>query len=404
MYGFLSDANGLAEAKAVGSRWIRTSLSWSSVEPEDTSPENYNWSAFDASLANARAKGMNLLVTVESNPWWAASSGCGPINEDRLGDFAEFLQAAVERYDGDGIEDAPGSLEVHYWELYNEPDSKYCWGYYGDKYAQMLATVYPAMKAADPEVKVLLGGLAYDWFEDWPNPGHCVRRFLDDVLTAGGGDFFDLMNFHYYPLFSWESYGPGMMGKVNYLRNKLAEYGVDKPFVCTETGWHSNWVSAAPSSYEDQSRYVVKLLTWGLASEQQIVVWFTLIDPGGAYGLDDGLLDQNLNRKPSFYAYQTAVEMLGQVEYQRALAEEELGSSNLEGYKFIRFPQSASRLLWVVWANDDETHQVRVPATLVRQVDKYGSEKVLQDRDDGHEDKQVLVAVGPSPIYIEIWQ
>ena len=36
------------------------------------------------------------------------------------------------------------------------------WGNDGDKYAAMLKAVYPAIKAANPNAKVVLGGIAYE--------------------------------------------------------------------------------------------------------------------------------------------------------------------------------------------------------------------------------------------------
>ncbi len=130
----------------------------------------------------------------------------------------------AERYDGDRVNDAPGSPIITYFEMYNEPDGNSLpevrrWGHYGARYAQMLAAIYPAIKTANPNAKVLLGGIAYDGFED--KGGQFVRSFLDDVLNAGGGDYFDIMNFHAYPAFrgSWTpGKGSGLLEKANAIR------------------------------------------------------------------------------------------------------------------------------------------------------------------------------------------
>ena len=88
-----------------------------------------------------------------------------------------------------------------------------------------------AIKDANPNAQVLLGGLAYDWFTDDPeNPGPFVRSFLDDVLKNDGGQYFDIMNIHAYPAFAKEwtdTGGPGLREKVEFVRNKLQnEYGL----------------------------------------------------------------------------------------------------------------------------------------------------------------------------------
>ena len=49
------------------------------------------------------------------------------------------------------------------------------WGPYGADYAQMLCAVYPAVKAASPNARIVLGGIAYDWFQE--DGGPFVRGF-----------------------------------------------------------------------------------------------------------------------------------------------------------------------------------------------------------------------------------
>src|SRR5690606_37440919 len=113
---------------------------------------------------------------------------------------------------------------VKHWELYNEPDAGSGpegggWGFNANRYAQMLQAVYPAVKAADSEAQIVFGGLAYDNFVTGPGTGIFVRDFLDKVLDAGGGDYFDVINFHYYPFNNYrrnwtESQSSGLIGKA----------------------------------------------------------------------------------------------------------------------------------------------------------------------------------------------
>ena len=261
MYGNLTAPSaGLTHTYDARVWWVRWPMAWSAIEPTDTIPENYNFAYYDANILAAHQAGLHLIVTILSNPGWAATYANGPIDKVDIGEFAEFMGTVAERYDGDGWEDAPGSPVVDYWEFYNEPDAgdrlraEYgasYWGHFGAEYARMLCAVYPVIKAANPRAQVALGGLAYDAFED--QGGGFVREFLDDVLKAGGGNCFDLMNFHYYPPFApnWASYGPGLSGKANYLKDKLAQYGfATKPIICTEAGWHSDNYAQFPSTPE----------------------------------------------------------------------------------------------------------------------------------------------------------
>ncbi len=401
-------SSGLTLAQQARAYWIRTDISWAKVEPSDRQPEDYNFAFYDASFLSATRAGFQLIVTIGGNPPWAATYANGPIDKVDIGEFIEFVGTVVERYDGDGWEDAPGSPVVEYWEFYNEPDNGSrlaaerggaYWGHFGADYARMLCMVYPVIKAANPKAQVVLGGLAYDWFEDQSGP--FVREFLDDVLTTGGGNCFDVMNFHYYPAFEsvWSPYGRGLSGKANYLRSKLAQYGfADKPMICTEAGWFSGNHPNIPSTPEIQSRYVVKLFAQSIASGLKSSIWFSWIDPGPFYG-DFGLLTQDLQPKPAFYVYRNAAKMLGRASFQRPLSSDELNSPALEGYLLIA-PSGQS--LYTLWSNDEISRTVTLPIPKGRVIDMYGNmTSIIHDGDDGQIDRRILVPVGPNPIYVE---
>lgn len=379
MYG----EGGFSHVLSAGTKWVRWPISWGGIEPSNTTPDNYNWSYTDASISNFYNAGINLVCTICCNPSWAAIYSEGPITN--TADLAEFAGALVERYDGDGYRDAPGSPTVRYWEFYNEPDGG--WRGNGAGYAQMLKAVYLAVKAADPHALVVMGGLAYD---NWQIGFD--RNFLDDVLASGGGNFFDVMNYHYFKIFDpvWASYGRGLIGKANYIRNKMAQYGVNKPLICTETGWFS----FPNSSDEEQSRYVPVGFIRGLAAGLDIVIWFSLVDTPELETAGWGLLDLNLNPKPSYKAYKTLISKLSGVCYDRPLSVNETGSSDIEGYLF-------SNALRVVWTNSEVTREMYIYASQVHQTDKYGNSTIIYDGSDGVLDGRVKVTVGPSPIYLE---
>ncbi len=406
MYGNLtSPSAGLTHTYDARVYWVRWPMAWSAIEPVDTIPANYNFGYYDANILAATQTGLQLIVTIVSNPGWAATYANGPIDKVDIGEFTEFIGTVVERYDGDGWEDAPGSPVVDYWEFYNEPDAgdrlraEYgvsYWGHFGAEYARMLCAVYPVMKAANPRAQVALGGLAYDWFEDQGGP--FVREFLDDVLAAGGGNCFDLMNFHYYPAFEpvWAPYGPGLSGKANYLRGKLFQYNLEKPLICTETGWFSGDIPG-PSSPEIQASYVPKLFVQSLASTVKLTIWFAWIDPAG-YG-DWGLLTRNLERKPAFSAYRTAAKIMGRAVFRRMLSPGDLGSPALEGYLLVT---PDGRDLYVLWSNDAAIRTVAFPLTRARVTNLYGNTVFhVNDGDDGMLDGRIRLSVGPNPIYVE---
>ena len=88
------------------------------------------------------------------------------------------------------------------------------------------------MKAADPYAKLVMGGLAYDNFQEQGGPFN--RAFLDGFLDAGGGQYMDVFNFHYYVQnANWCS----LSAKLAELRAKLASHHVEVPIISTETGF-----------------------------------------------------------------------------------------------------------------------------------------------------------------------
>jgi len=377
----------------MGTRWARLPLSWRQIEPQNTTPQNYAWSAgFEQQLAALSAAHIQVILQFGDNPSWAATYLNGPIDLVGIGELSEFMQAVVARY-------SQPPYNVKYWEMYNEPDNgnvlfaEQGAGYFGytpEAYVDVLEAVYQPIKAIDPGAKILLGGLAYD---AWPDP--FVEDFLDQVLIHGGADYFDLMNFHYYVAFraNWEPYGREILGKLAYLRDKLAYYGVDKPFVCTETGWFSN--SQGGDGNEIQSRQVVQSFIRGVVADMSVVIWFTLADSNSDLR-QWGLVDVNLNPKPSYYAHQTLTAQMSGAEYVRTLDPGQTGSDQIEAYEFAT-PRRCTVV--VAWSNDI-THEMEISTPQLVVVDKFGAETILYDGDDGAVDGRVRVPIGASPVYL----
>lgn len=411
-FGSLKNNTALDLFSEARAQWIRVPVSWSSIEPVNTTPENYDWSELDASVANARADGLDLILTLTEQPSWAADYPMGPVKN--TGDILEFFGALVERYNGDGYNDAPGSPVVRYFEVYNEPDNSSIifategggyWGHNGNKYAELLRQLYPVLKAANPDARLVFGGLAMEWFEE--DGGWFDRHFLDDVLANCQGHIcFDVMNFHYYPDFrsNWESYGKDIIGKATYIRTKLKEYGFGGvPVICTETSLGSS--KDYGSTAEAQSSYVVKVYVRSRAAGLPIVIWYKADD----YGEDNlpGLLDVFLQPKLSYWSFKVMGSALNNALYQRSLTKEETGDEQIEGYVF----QVGQRRVDVVWTEDTTTYNavnapqipLTVSASAVRVKDKFGNETWISDVDDEVEDHQITIIVGGSPLYIEYY-
>lgn len=418
MYGATGPATAqYCEMMSSGARYVRAEVYWAGVQPNSSPAGQYNWAGVDR-VAEIAKSGAVVILTVVSAPEWAAEELQGPIRAQYVDDFTEFMKALVERYDGDGRNDAPGSPVVRYFELYNEPDNISSWGREGDQYAAMLKAVYPKVKEASPQAKVLLGGIAYDWFTDQQSvPGPFVRSFLDDVLKAGGGAYFDVMNFHVYPVF-WPNWGdrpPGVVEKTAAVRAKLSEHGVSKPVFITESGAHSNCANDACMTPEIQANHVAQLFTQARAAQVDVMTWFSLVDPPGDYPHRNGLVTgaNPPSRKRAYTAYQVAVRQLGDAEYVRELAAaevagaDEVNAGKLLIYEFL----NNGRTLYVAWTTQDDPtadnaveqkNTLRLSARHVLVRDIYDAQRTVADGEDGAADGFVAVTVGARPLYIEV--
>jgi hypothetical protein len=382
----LTTSGGFDKVNDVGAYWMRyNAFAWDEIEANQGT---YNWAGVDeAGLQQAYQRGLKVIATIQFTPKWAQKyqdSYCGPIKEDALDDFAEFLTALVKRYN-----DSPYGIK--YWELGNEPDTPVsydrrgygCWiengdpYYSGGYYADMLKRAYPAIKAADPEAVVLIGGLAIVCDPDNPPAGQDCQnsRFLEGILQNGGGPYFDVVSFHAYAWYGGElgkMYNRFWTGgeivqttalaeRVNFLRGVLQKYGYgEKSLFDTETA-----LTCADDTIEcreTQAMYAPKAYAEAIAFNLVGRIWYAMINGGWYY---TGLLEGgNLAAKPSFYAYQTASDYLGNARYLGPVEY-----AGIEGYKFEDI--EATRFIEVVWASDGNSHTLVLPSG-ASAYDRYG--------------------------------
>jgi streptogramin lyase len=396
MYGSVNSA-GFPQMVQAGARWVRIPVSWSEIEPVNTTPANYNWANTDLSVQTATISDVHLIMTIDYNPTWAAAWPSGPVYNPA--DLQEFVHALVGRYP-----------QVEYWEFYNEPDSLYRFALNGAGYAAMLQSVYPVVKSANPNAKLVMGGLGLDWFIDMN--GVFDRNFLREVLAHCSGPCFDVANFHYYPYWrkTWESFGSDIIGKANYVRQQLAAYGYSRPLICTEAGWASggvNWGSA-----ELQARYVPKLYVRGIAAGLPVINWFAWIDSDEMYS---GLLGPGLIPRSAYTAYQTLASLMSHASYMRTIPASETGAAQIEGYQFSVPDIGGRKRLDVYWydcptmassrppVECGNTAPLTVSASRIAKIDKLGGRVIFNDADDKRVDGRVTIpgGVSSSPIYID---
>jgi len=383
MYWGINDRNGLPQMAAAHSGRVTTFLFWYLIEP--TAPvggvHNYRWSGFDASVANAQAHGMDVFVLLSGNPAWAAATSVGPVTNTK--DLTDFVSAAVGRYAG----------EIRDWSFYAEPDMATRWGNDPAGYADMLASVAKAVHAANPNARVMNGGLAYDGFT-WG----FVESFLPGVLAAlsqkpgGIRATLDAVAFHFYPI---NTRWPTIADKARVIRGILTQYEVgDLPLRVPEMGF---W-STGSSSQITQARELVKIYARGLAAGIEQLSWFSVYDDGCNCGLFPSLYAEgNLDHpKLAYTAYANLVNELYGATYLYPLA-----IAGVEGYVFDNLsglPQT------VLWASVPAGALVPFAATCLRSVDALGVTTVVRDGqaqdNDGLAGQVTLRIASDQPLYV----
>jgi virginiamycin B lyase len=401
MYGSITASTGFTRLVEAGASWIRFPIVWSSIEPVNTTPDNYNWAGVDNSIQTVTTSGVRIIATIEYNPSWAAARVNGPVTN--TADLLEFVDALVARYP-----------QVQYWEFYNEPDHKDRFGMNGAAYADMLESIYPVVKSANSGAQVVLGGLALDWFTTEGGPFDA--QFLATVLANCSGPCFDVANFHYYPIFRprWEVYGRDIIGKALYVRQVLASHGFNRPAINTEMGWPAGTTWGSP---ESAARYVPKAYVRIWAAALSVANWYALTDADSS---NPGLVGPGLAPRPAHAAYRVLASVLEHARYVRAIPASETGSARIEGYQFSALGLAGWKRLDVYWYDCPSMYTLSlyvngapvdcansaplvINAAQVAKIDHLGNSVIVTDAADGSADGRVTIpgGVDTDPIYID---
>lgn len=285
---------------------VRLNWSWKDMQPE---PGAFHFEQFDAAATLAAERGIRLLPILLAVPAWASTAppeliaewgSLSPVDRYRPREMAEWLhyvRVVVERYDGDGVADAPGSPRVGEWEVWNEPNLAAFWPPRANagEYVALLRATHGAIREADPTARVALGGLA-----------SADAAYLQALYAAGAGPYFDIGSVH--------AYIHPTQGSVQGLRALLAEARAvmdaqgdeDKPLWLTEIGWSDaeNAWGAPTASQEQVAELLRQVYTARLPVD--VIFWYNfrnIFDGSADVEHNFGLVYNDFTPKPAFQAY-----------------------------------------------------------------------------------------------------
>ncbi len=294
------------DISALGTHWVRMFITWPDIEPE-RGVYAANWLENYEQTFRSLPAGTKVILDVVDTPEWETGSSNENTPPANPQEYAAFVGSLAQRF----------GTRVSAYEIWNEEDAPAWWG--GDPnpaaYAQLLQATYPVVKAADPSVTVVLGGLTGNDFE-----------FLEGVYAAGGKGSFDAVGVHTDTACDILSPYDFVRGAGNrMIADSFLAYrevhavmlanGDNKPIWMTEASWRTTSATCTEGAFagqkaggvseEQQATYLRQAYhCLSQAPYVQVALWFPLEDEGA---VTSGLLRANGSHKPSFAAMQAYV-------------------------------------------------------------------------------------------------
>jgi len=295
--------NAVADiANNLGASWVRVDFPWNDMEVTEGV---FNTTAWDNAVTAAVGVGLHVLGIIDYCPSWANGSAPNqfypPTN---MSDYAAFCTFLVNRYKPMG---------VRTWEIWNEENGSTFWQPAPSPtvYTSMLAAAYPAIKAADPQATVMIGGMAT--FGDDGTNYNCIT-FLTDLYSNGARPYFDAVAMHPYVYTDFPNAADGNNWDQMFLTSPslrsvmIANGDITKLIWMTEMGWpnatavnpaltETGQVTTVQQAYELQATY-----SWAGP-----LFWYTYQDGGNdPSNVQDwfGLVGFDGTDKASYTAYQ----------------------------------------------------------------------------------------------------
>ncbi len=187
-------AQTISEQKRLGARTSRLFVPWAGVE---AIPGDWDWQQSDQQYAQLVGAGLRPLIVAVGSPCWARPGmGCndllftGPPRPSFDGAWTQYVRELALRY--------PAAIGIEIW---NEPNLVSMFWPRVDpvRYTQLLREAYRAIKAVDPRMPVVSGGLIASAISGWSPAGEGDGPFLAGMYDAGAGSVMNAIGAHPYP-------------------------------------------------------------------------------------------------------------------------------------------------------------------------------------------------------------
>jgi hypothetical protein len=297
----------VAEASALGAKWVRVFVTWPDIEPARGVHSAF-WLAQYDRLLGALPKGTHAILDFVDTPSWESGSAAPNAPPSNPADYAAILHFVAARWAG----------KVAAYEIWNEEDASLWWAGGPDPaaYTRLLQAAYPAVKSADPAAEVVLGGLTGNDY-----------NFLQGVYQAGGKGYFDAVGVHTDTacdvnspfVFLRDTDGrldqDSFIGYREVHATELAN-GDDKPIWMTEMSWRTTTAECSEGAFAgqkpegvsdgQQATYLAQAYhCMATAPYVQVGLWYPIDDEGAVVS---GLQRANHSHKPSYAAMRNYIK------------------------------------------------------------------------------------------------
>jgi hypothetical protein len=242
----IASADHVTLLTELGFDWAKGWAAWDDV---GTGPE-YNWINVDNQLAQFVPQVDHVLLRISGPP--PAGIGNPPVSPGDLDAFHDMTLALASHVSDTWR--SQGLATVAY-EIWNEPNLDYEWGWQPPNAAQYTALLkqgYLGIKAGDPQALVVSAGLATTgdfaslaWSERLYGADQAAPDlvFLQQMYDAGAKGYFDALGSHPYGGPDSPDTPPNLASGPVYFRRAEEQHGVmlnngdDSPVWATEFGW-----------------------------------------------------------------------------------------------------------------------------------------------------------------------
>ncbi len=292
---------GVEYTKTLGTPWVRLFITWPDIEPSH-GVYAQNWFQYYEQEFQALPAGTKVILDVVDSPRWETGSSNEKTPPASAQEYGQFVGLLAQRF----------GPRVAAYEIWNEEDEARWWstGPNPAQYVQLLQAAYPAVKAAEPNATVVMGGLTGN---DYP--------FLEGVYQAGGNGYFDAVGVHTDTACNVLSPYEFLRGSDNRLipdsflayrevHATMLANGDGKPIWMTELSWRTTsavcnegmWAGKKPQGVSDETQATYLRQAYHCLAQDpyvQVALWFPVQDEGA---ITAGLVRANGSRKPSFDA------------------------------------------------------------------------------------------------------